>query len=95
MFYVQDRKGSHTPRGTDGNPGGALHQQNHAGLGAVPCSLSWQVQKAAVVDSIFISVSSLSVVTVFSIDQEGKQSTESGILGITVQEPEIKCVSNL
>lgn len=47
------------------------------------------------VDSIYISVSSLSVVTVFSVDQEGKQSTESGILGITVQEPEIKCVSNL
>lgn len=47
------------------------------------------------VDSISISISSLSVVTVFSVDQEGKQSTESEILDITVQEPEIKYISNL
>ena len=36
MFNIRDRKGSHTPRGTDGNPGGALHRQNHAGLRASP-----------------------------------------------------------
>ena len=47
------------------------------------------------VDSISISISSLSVVAVFSVDQEGKQSTESEILDITVQEPEIKYISNL
>ena len=61
-------KESHTPRGTDGNPGGALHRQNHTGLRASPCSLSWEVQKGTVVGSIYISVSSsLSVVTVFQL----------------------------